>query len=61
MNITARYIKEPQQKYRLEMVSHSLLSGLYLVLLDPNLALCFYSGSKCLVCMIVSYPINEST
>ena len=33
-------IEEPQQKYRLDTVSKSFL-GLKLVLLDPNLALCF--------------------
>ena len=56
MDITTCNIKEPQQKYRLGMVSNIILGGggLKHVLLDPTLALCLCGGSKHLVHMRVS-------
>ncbi|MEW8547536.1 MAG: hypothetical protein AB2693_28855, partial [Candidatus Thiodiazotropha sp.] len=57
--------EEPQQKYCLGTVSKNYLD-LKHILLEPNLALCFCTGSEhlvscqCLVHLKVSLPINES-
>ena len=54
-------IEEPQQKYRFGSVSNRLLEGLNMFYWIQTLALSFCSGSKHLVRMNVSLPINEST
>ena len=59
-DITRCDIEDPQQKYRLGTISNRLLGGLT-CFTGQNIALCFCSGSKLLVRMMVSLLIDEST